>query len=107
VSVRQQVLILWLASSSLDSHVLGWAFHDGTSGHGPQPAGDPPVASGVAALQAGWRLIQMSPLVPAAPGTERDTSFLKHEFVFERIIEIDSAPSTPTASGRKRSVLEH
>jgi hypothetical protein len=29
----------------------------------------------------------MSPLIPPVPGHERDTSFLKHEFVFERLIE--------------------
>jgi hypothetical protein len=30
----------------------------------------------------------MSPLHPAPAGTERDTSFLKHEFVFERMVEL-------------------
>ncbi len=84
---RQQVLVLWLASSALDGRVLGWAFHDGTAGSGPQPAGDPPYSTGVDALQAGWRLLQMSPLVPAHPGAERDTSFLRHEFVFERMVD--------------------
>jgi hypothetical protein len=29
----------------------------------------------------------MSPLIPPIPGHERDTSFLKHEFVFERLID--------------------
>jgi hypothetical protein len=78
--------MLWLASSSLDSRVLGWSFFDGSDGRGPQVEGDPPVSSGVDALRSGWRLLQMSPLVPPAPGHERDTSFLKHEFVFERIV---------------------
>ena len=89
MNARQQVLMLWLASSSLDSRVLGWSFFDGTAGSGPQPATDPPYASGVAALQDGWRLLQMSPLIPPTPGHERDTSFLKHEFLFERIIDLD------------------
>jgi hypothetical protein len=83
--------MLWLASPGLDGRVLGWSFYDGTSGAGPQPVGDPPYASGVDALVDGWRLIQMSPLHPAPAGTERDTSFLKHEFVFERIIESSAA----------------
>jgi hypothetical protein len=30
----------------------------------------------------------MSALQPAAPGHERQTSFLKHEFLFERMIDI-------------------
>jgi hypothetical protein len=88
VSVRQQVLMLWLASPSPDAHVLGWSFFDGTAGAGPQPDVDPPYATGVAALQDGWRLLQMSPLLPPVPGHERETSFLKHEFVFERLVEL-------------------
>ena len=87
VSTRQQVLMLWLASPSLDAHVLGWSFFDGTAGTGPQPATDPPYVTGVGALIDGWRLLQMSPLSPPTPGHERETSFLKHEFVFERLID--------------------
>lgn len=87
MSARQQVLLLWLASSSLDSRVLGWSFFDGSDGAGPQPEGEQPYDSGVAALRDGWRLLQMSPLIPPTPGHERETSFLKHEFLFERMIE--------------------
>ena len=90
-SARQQVLVLWLANSALDGRVLGWAFHDGTNGAGPQPTGDPPYTTGVDALINGWRLIQMSPLFPAHAGQEREVSFLKHEFLFERIVDLDEA----------------
>jgi hypothetical protein len=86
MSARQQVLMLWLASPSLDAHVLGWSFFDGTAGVGPQLTDDPPYRTGVAALVDGWRLLQMSPLIPPVPGQERQTSFLKHEFVFERLV---------------------
>ncbi|MFZ4721460.1 MAG: hypothetical protein ACOYMR_18685 [Ilumatobacteraceae bacterium] len=96
MSARQQVLMLWLASSSLDSRVLGWSFFDGTAGEGPQLEADPPYATGVAALQAGWRLLQMSPLIAPTPGHERDTSFLKHEFVFERLVDTAGDGSSPT-----------
>jgi hypothetical protein len=88
---RQQVLVLWLASSALDGRVLGWAFHDGTAGAGPQPESDPPYPTAVAALVDGWRLLQMSPLLPAHPGQERETSFLKHEFLLERMVEMPTA----------------
>lgn len=88
---RQQVLVLWLSSSALDSAVLGWSFHDGSAGAGPQPGSDPPYPTGVAALVDGWRLLQMSQLFPAVPGHERDTSFLKHEFVFERMVPVTNA----------------
>lgn len=85
---RQQVLILWLSSSALDSGVVAWAFHDGTAGAGPQPGSDPLYRSGVAALVDGWRLIQMSQLIPPTPGNERETSYLKHEFLFEKLIDL-------------------
>jgi len=81
--------MMWLASPSLDSRVLGWSFFDGTAGAGPQLTTDPPYPTGVAALVDGWRMLQMSPLIPAAAGHERETSFLKHEFVFERIVPAD------------------
>ena len=93
--VRQQVLMLWLASPGLDGRVLGWSFFDGTNGACPQPDGDPPYTSGTAALVAGWRLLQMSPLVPPMAGHERETSFLKHEFVFERFVAIDADSTHP------------
>lgn len=38
-------------------------------------------------LKDGWRLIQASQLIPPYPGHEYDVSFLKHEFIFERIVD--------------------
>ena len=88
---RQQVLYLWLDTSALDGRVLGWAFHDGTRGTGPVlPDAQPPYASGVAALEDGWFLLQSSQLIPAAPGAEHTTSFLQHEFVFERRVPVSN-----------------
>jgi hypothetical protein len=53
----------------------------------------------------------MSTLTPPIPGHERDVSFMKNEFVFERMIEIDldgaAGASTGSASSRPRSALEH
>ena len=89
-AVRQQVLYLWLDTSSLDGRALGWAFHDGTRGQGPAlPSEEPPYASGVAAMEDGWCLMQSSQLIPPYPGVEHTTSILQHEFVFERRIDID------------------
>jgi hypothetical protein len=52
---RQQVLYLWASGSALDSGTVGWAFHDGTDGTGPNlPDASPPYANGVAALRDGW-----------------------------------------------------
>lgn len=43
---------------------------------------------GVQALEDGWRLIQMSPLNDPVEGTERRSSYLRYEFLFERMVDI-------------------
>jgi hypothetical protein len=87
---RQQVLILYLATSALDSDVCAWTLYDGTARSRPT-TGDtdvPPYPTGLAALIDGWRLVQLSPVQPPVPGHEYDVSTLRHEFVFERLVEI-------------------
>lgn len=86
-AVRQQVLVLYLASSALDSKVVGWSSYDGTGETTPTTGdGDlPPYETGLDALKDGWRLFQASQLVPPQPGHEYDVSFLKHEFFFEKL----------------------
>ncbi|MGP4111533.1 hypothetical protein ACTWP5_11520 [Streptomyces sp. 4N509B] len=89
-AVRQQVLVLYLATSALDSEVIGWARYDGT-GRTARTTGDsedPPYATGLDALRDGWRLIQASQLIPPYPGHEYDVSFLKHEFLFEQLVTL-------------------
>ena len=89
---RQRILILYLASSALDSPVVSWSHYDGTGG-APPMAGDesePPYGTGVAALEDGWRLLQMTPLLPHAPGAEFQTSYQKYEFLFEKWGEVDA-----------------
>ncbi|MET8764044.1 hypothetical protein [Lentzea sp. NPDC004782] len=87
MSLRQQVLVLYLATSALDSPVVGWSRYDGTGATRPTTgdSDEPPYADGVAALRDGWRLIQASPLLPPQAGAEYGTSFLKHEFFFEKL----------------------
>ena len=55
-------------------------------------AGDedqPPYPTGLHALRDGWRLFQASPLLPHYPGTETQTAYLKYEFWFEQLVEVD------------------
>ena len=88
---RQQVMILYLVTSALDSPVVSWSFYDGT-GKNLHMAGDqqePPYSSGLSALEDGWRLIQMSQLLPHYPGEEFTTSYQKYEFLFEKLEAID------------------
>ncbi len=87
--VRQQILYLWLAEGALDTETVGWAFHDGTSGAGPQlPEAEPPYPTGLAALQQGWCLIQSPAPYPLHAGAEYEVSYLANEFVFERRIDL-------------------
>ena len=90
---RQQVLVLYLKNSALDSGVAAWAMYDGTGRkrHMSGDADEPPYATGLAALQDGWRLIQASPLLDHGVGDEFRTGYLKYEFFFERLIEMERA----------------
>jgi len=89
-AVRQQVLVLYLGTSALDSHVVGWSVYDGTGRTSPTTgdSDEPPYGTGLAALQDGWRLIQAAQLLPPYPGHEYDTSFLKFEFFFEKLVTL-------------------
>ena len=90
-SLRQKILILYLSNSALDSKVVAWTIYDGT-GRESHTTGDsesPPYATGLEALKAGWRVIQISPLIPPYPGVEFSTSFNKHEYIFEQLETTD------------------
>lgn len=95
---RQQVLVLYLANSALDSTVVGWSFYDGTGEESPETGDlpDRPFGTGLDALRAGWRLLSASPLRPAAPGTEYSTSFQQFEFFFERLVPASGGERRPS-----------
>ena len=89
---RQKLLILYLSTSALDSDVKGWTMYDGT-GHEHHTTGDTlerPYATGMEALLDGWRVIQFPQLIPPCPGLEYSTSFMKHEYIFEKLETIGS-----------------
>lgn len=90
---RQQVLVLYLKNSALDSGVAAWALYDGTGRdrHMSGDADEPPYQTGLAALRDGWRLIQASPLLDHQSGDEFRTGYLKYEFFFERLIDMDES----------------
>jgi hypothetical protein len=90
MTLRQQVLYLWLSEGALDTAVIAWAFHDGTKGRGPGlPKDAPPYATGRHALEAGWFLLQSPAPYSLQPGAEHGTSYLPNEFIFERRIEVE------------------
>ncbi|HYI54388.1 MAG TPA: hypothetical protein VEX57_10510 [Microlunatus sp.] len=88
--LRQQVLVLYLGTSALDSDVIGWTRYDGTGRSRPTmgDSDEAPYATGLGALQDGWRLLQMSQLLAHERGHEYDTAYLPYEFVFERLVDL-------------------
>jgi len=89
VALRQKILILYLASSALDSPVTSWSMYDGTSNdsHTTGDSSLPPYKTGLAAMKDGWRVIQFPQLIPPYPGLEYSTSFQRNEFIFEQLEE--------------------
>ena len=91
-NLRQQVLVLYLETSALDSKVISWSQYDGAGDtlHMAGDAEEPPYLTGLAALQDGWRLFQASQLDQHVSGDEFRIGYLKYEFFFERIVETSS-----------------
>ncbi|WP_380176572.1 hypothetical protein ACFEMC_03495 [Kineococcus sp. DHX-1] len=91
--MRQQVMVLYLGTSALDSAVIGWTRYDGTGRSRPTmgDSDEPPYATGLDALLDGWRLLQMSQLLSHAEGHEYDTAYLPYEFLFERLVDVGGA----------------
>jgi len=87
--VRQQLLFLCLATPNPASPVVAWSLFDGT-GRTQSMAGDsdlPPYESVVAAMQDGWRVIQVPVLAAPPPGREHETAYLRFEYVLEKLVE--------------------
>ncbi len=88
--MRQQLLFLWLANPNPTAAVVAWSLFDG-AGRATGMAGDsdqPPYDSVLAAMRDGWRVIQVPPVVAAAPGREHETGPLRFEFVLEKLVEV-------------------
>lgn len=97
--LRQKLLILYLYNPDLNSPVVAWSLYDGTtqpkpgeeSAYATQSGSEekPPYSSVVDAMRAGWRVIQFPAQFPAYPGTEYQTSYLKYEYILEKLEEVD------------------
>ena len=90
---RQKLLVLYLRTPELHSGVVAWSEFDGTSSgdhrHSSGDATEPPYGSVVDAMRDGWRVIQFPHQYPAYPGTEYQTSYLKYEYILEKLEVID------------------
>ena len=88
---RQKLLVLYAHSPDLHSQVVSWSLYDGTGQdrHSSGNSEEPPYTSVVAAMQDGWRVVQFPQQYPAYPGMEYNTSYLKYEYILEKMEEID------------------
>ena len=89
--LRQKILVLYLHTPDLNSHVVAWSIYDGT-GKQRHTTGDsvqPPYSSVLDAMKDGWRVVQFPQQFPAYPGMEYQTAYLRFEYILERLEEID------------------
>lgn len=88
--IRQQLLVLYLHNPNLESGVCAWSIFDGTGKehHTTGDSEEPPYKSVVAAMRDGWRVIQLPQQYPAYPGMEYNTSYLRYEFVLEKLVDM-------------------
>ena len=88
--LRQQLLVLHLHTPDLNSSVVAWAMYDGT-GEKRHTTGDsetPPYNSVMEAMRDGWRVIQFPQQFPAYPGMEYHTSYLRFEYILEKLVKL-------------------
>lgn len=88
---RQKLLILYCRTPDLKSEVGAWAIYDGT-GNEHHTTGDsetPPYRSVFEAMRDGWRVIQFPQQFPAYPGMELTTSYLRWEYILEKLEETE------------------
>ena len=89
--LRQKLLVLYVHSPDLNSRTVAWSMYDGTGKENPT-TGDgevPPYATIVAAMLDGWRVVQFPQQFPAYPGMEYTTSYLRYEYVLEKLEELN------------------
>jgi hypothetical protein len=87
--LKQKLLILYSADSSLTSPLVGWSLYDGTGAYDFDASDDAttPYPSVLGAMRDGWRVIQLPVLQSIDPGPERRLSYLRFETVLEKLEE--------------------
>ena len=84
---RQKILILYSQNPDLHSGIGAWTIYDATekSSHTTGDSETPPYKSVFEAMKDGWRVIQFPQQFPAYPGMELSTSFLRFEYILEKL----------------------
>ena len=92
--LRQQILILHLSNSELDSQTVAWALYDGAAASADKiqmQSGDqdkPPYRSVLDAMRDGWFVLQVPTLPYYVRGHDHEVGHLPYEYVLERKVEI-------------------
>ena len=92
--LRQQILILHLSNSELDSQTIAWALYDGAlpSDKIQMQSGDQdkaPYRSVLDAMRDGWFVLQVPTLPYYVRGHDHEVGHLPYEYVLERKVEIE------------------
>ncbi|MEO1249783.1 MAG: hypothetical protein AAFW76_08085 [Pseudomonadota bacterium] len=87
---RQQLLILYLYRSALDSRVVGWSRYDGASQTDPVAGeeDEPPYGTALAAMRDGWRVLQMSEITPQQTELDYEPGYMAFEVVMEKLVDV-------------------
>lgn len=89
-NMRQKILILYSKTPDLHTKIGAWAIYDGTGKeqHTTGDSTEPPYHSVLEAMRDGWRVIQFPQQFPAYPGMELATSYLRWEYILEKMEEV-------------------
>lgn len=92
--LRQQILILHLSNSELDSQTIAWALYDGAAPADKiqMQSGDqdkPPYRSVLDAMRDGWFVMQVPTLPYYVRGHDHEVGHLPYEYALERKVEIE------------------
>ena len=92
--LRQQILILHLSNSELDSQTVAWALYDGAAPADKiqMQSGDqdkPPYRSVLDAMRDGWFVMQVPTLPYYVRGHDHEVGHLPYEYALERKVEIE------------------
>ncbi|MDE2125633.1 MAG: hypothetical protein KGJ62_03505 [Armatimonadetes bacterium] len=93
--LRQQILILYSNTPDLNSGICSWAEYDGAdqAHHTTGDSDKPPYDSVIGAMRDGWRVIQFPQQLPAYPGMELSTSYLRFEHILEKLVTAETSNS--------------
>ena len=89
IETRQQLMIFYMATSSLTSQVIAWALYDGAGYDMPCCGMEemPPYATALEAMRDGWRVIEIAPAMFPGPNPDQELTNLKYRILLEKLVQ--------------------